>query len=124
MVFFDWAVIMEKVSINTWVGVCPSKGFNFDRGGFQHPGCVIGTDGSYSNLFSNTDQRTRNYCPPFGDGAKITVHLDMNRRTLAFTVNGKKYPEVPAWKNIPSKLYPMVALYYPGRVRIQSYRKV
>ena len=33
-----------------------------------------------------------NYCPGFGDGAKITVHLNMNKRTLAFTVNGTKYP--------------------------------
>ncbi|EXX54251.1 hypothetical protein RirG_236270 [Rhizophagus irregularis DAOM 197198w] len=35
------------------------------------------------------------YCPSFHeDGARITVHLDMNKRTCAFTVNGKKYREV------------------------------
>ena len=65
--------------------------------GDQPTGWVLGSDGSYSNRFSNTDGRTRNYCPPFGDGAKITVHLDMNKRTIAFTVNGTKYPVIPAW---------------------------
>ncbi|POG59992.1 hypothetical protein GLOIN_2v1847824 [Rhizophagus irregularis DAOM 181602=DAOM 197198] len=35
------------------------------------------------------------YCPSFHeDGARITVYLDMNKRTCAFTVNGKKYREV------------------------------
>jgi hypothetical protein len=52
------------------------KNFNYEIwAGIQPTGWVIGTDGSYSNLFSNTDNRTRNYCPPFGDGAKITVHF-------------------------------------------------
>ena len=60
------------------------------------------------------------YCPEFGDGAKITVHLDMNKRTLAFTVNGTKYPNV-GW-NLPSKLYPVVSLRQYGHIRIQPYR--
>ena len=42
-----------------------------------------------------------NYCPSFEeDSAKITVHLDMNKR---FTVNGIKYPEVSGWDDLPSK---------------------
>src|SRR3989440_5215882 len=41
------------------------------------------------------------YCPPFGDGSKITVHLDMNGRTCSFTVNGTKYPNVSWWDNLP-----------------------
>jgi hypothetical protein len=28
------------------------------------------------------------------DGARITVHLDMNKRTCSFTVNGTKYREI------------------------------
>ncbi|CAG8726785.1 20818_t:CDS:2, partial [Rhizophagus irregularis] len=43
------------------------------------------------------------YCPSFHeDGARITVHLDMNKRTCVFTVNGKKYREVSEWNNLPS----------------------
>ena len=60
------------------------------------------------------------YCPSFRDGVKITVHLDMNKKTVAFTVNGTKYPEVLKWDNLPSKLYPIVSLCYPGRFRIQK----
>ena len=70
-----------------------SEGYNFE-GALNHATWAIDTDGSYFNL-SNTDsdRRTCGYCLQFGDGVKITVHLDMNRRTLAFTVNGKKCPE-------------------------------
>ncbi|CAG8565495.1 2391_t:CDS:2 [Rhizophagus irregularis] len=56
-------------------------------------------------------------------GAKITVHIDMNKRTCFFTVNGTKYPEVSAWNNLSSKLYPVVSLKYPGRIRIQPHQK-
>jgi hypothetical protein len=42
----------------------------------------------------------------------------MNKRTCAFTVNGTKYREIIEWNNLPSKLYPVVSLRYPGRFRI------
>ncbi|CAB5189657.1 unnamed protein product [Rhizophagus irregularis] len=58
-----------------------------------------------------------------GDGTIVTVHLDMNKRTCAFTVNGTKYQEVSAWNNLPSKLYPVVSLKNPGRFRIEPHQK-
>ena len=61
-------------------------------------------------------------CSSFGANAKITVHLDMDKRTIAFTINGIKYPEVPKC-SFPPKLYPVVSLKYPGRVRIQPHQK-
>ena len=61
------------------------------------------------------------YFQPFGEGTRITVHLYMNKRTCAFTVNGTKYPEVSGWNNLPLKLYPVVSLNYPGRFRIQPH---
>ena len=64
-----------------------------------------------------------NRCSSFRDGAKITVHLDMNERTCDFTVNGKKYREILKWNNLPAKLYPVVSLQYPGRFRIRSHQK-
>ena len=63
----------------------------------------------------------KDYCPSFGDGAKITVHLDMNKKFLAFTVNGTKYPAVSC-DNLPDKLYPVVSLTHPGRIRIQPHK--
>ncbi|CAB5356735.1 unnamed protein product [Rhizophagus irregularis] len=86
-----------------------------DKGG-QPTGWVLGSSGSCGNV--------GNYCPSFeNDGARITVHLDMNKKTCAFTVNGKKYQEVSEWNNLPSKLYPVVSLMYPGRFRIQPHQK-
>ena len=60
-----------------------------------------------------------NYCPSFEEGTKITVHLDMNKRILAFTVNGIKYREVLECDDLVSKLYPVVSLCDTCHLRIQ-----
>ncbi|POG59993.1 hypothetical protein GLOIN_2v810459 [Rhizophagus irregularis DAOM 181602=DAOM 197198] len=88
--------------------------------GNQPNGWVLGSGGA----FRNNNNFVRNYCPSFHkDGARITVHLDMNKRTCAFTVNGIKYREILEWNNLPSKPYPVVSLRYPGRFRILSHQK-
>src|SRR5438045_3982267 len=87
--------------------------------GLQPTGWVLGSGGNCWNSSKNLK-----YCPEFGDGTKITVHLDMNKRTCAFTVNGTKYREISEWNNLPSELYPIVSLRYPGRFRIQSHQKI
>ncbi|GBC28551.2 hypothetical protein GLOIN_2v1836093 [Rhizophagus irregularis DAOM 181602=DAOM 197198] len=112
---YEWDVIIEKVCTWSWVGVCASENFNYGEvAGTQFSGWVLGSNGSCCNPGNSLN----NYCPPFHyDGAKITVHLDINRRTCSFTVNGTKYSEVSAWNNLPSKLYPVVSLKYPGRFR-------
>ncbi|GBC05751.1 hypothetical protein RclHR1_06400001 [Rhizophagus clarus] len=116
---FEWDVIIEN-SGYSWVGVC-SENFNYEAwAGEQPTGWVIGSNG---NCF-NFGKSLKDYCPPFGDGSKITVHLDMDKRTCAFTINGTKYPEVSTWNNLPSKLYPVLSLKYPaGRLRIQPHKK-
>jgi hypothetical protein len=118
----EWDVIVEKVSFGSWIGVCASDNFNYEIwAGVQSTGWVLGSDGSYSH---SSNRIYNNYCPPFEeDGAIVTVHLNMNKRTCAFTVNGTKYPEITAWNNLPSKLYPVVSLQYPGRFRIQPHQK-
>ncbi|PKC60177.1 hypothetical protein RhiirA1_468412 [Rhizophagus irregularis] len=105
---FEWDVIVEKSCNYIWVGICSSENFNYKSwAGGQSTGWVLGSNGECCKIIS------RNYCPPFGDGTKITIHLDMNKRTCAFTVNGTKYPEVSGWNNLPSKLYPVVSLRFP-----------
>ncbi|CAB5356880.1 unnamed protein product [Rhizophagus irregularis] len=113
---FEWDVIIEKDCDYSWVGVCASENFNYENwAGEQPTGWVLGPNGScYSG-----NRVYNNYCQSFGDGAKITVHIDMNKRTCSFTVKGTKYPEISAWNNLPSKLYPVASLCYPGRIRIQ-----
>ncbi|CAG8650535.1 uncharacterized protein OCT59_000957 [Rhizophagus irregularis] len=117
---FEWDVIIEKVCCNAWVGICASENFDYDTfAGIQPTGWVLGDCG----FCYNSNKKVMNYCPSFGDGTIVTVHLDMNKRTCAFTVNGTKYPEVSAWNNLPSKLYPVVSLCHPGRFRIQPHQK-
>jgi hypothetical protein len=116
---FEWNVIIEKYCTDTWIGVCTSENFNYeDWAGRQSTGWVLGTDGD----FSNSNKRS-NYCLLFRkDNTKITVHLNMYKKTFAFSVNGIKYKEVSV-KDLPSKLYPVVSLCHPGRLRILPYKK-
>ena len=109
-----------EICSQSWVGVCASKNFDYEIwAGHQPTGWVLGSSG----YCYNSGNCINNYCPPFEDGARITVHLDMNKRTCAFTVNGTKYQDVQSWNNLPSKLYPVASLYYPGQFRIQPHKK-
>ncbi|CAB5356820.1 unnamed protein product [Rhizophagus irregularis] len=117
---YEWDVIIEKACCDSWIGVA-SENLNYEKfSGNQLTGWALGSAG----YCYNSENYIGNYCPPFGDGARITVHLDMIKRTCAFTVNsGTKYQEVPSWNNLPSKLYPVASLYYPGQFRIQPHKK-
>ncbi|RIA80007.1 hypothetical protein C1645_839441, partial [Glomus cerebriforme] len=118
---FEWDVVIEKYCSYTWVGVC-AENFNYETfAGYQPTGWVLGSDGSTCSDY-NSNNKKYGYCPTFhNDNVKVTVHLDMDKRSCAFTVNGIKYPEVSGWNNLPSKLYPVVSLSYPGRFRIQPH---
>ncbi|CAB5356750.1 unnamed protein product [Rhizophagus irregularis] len=114
---FEWDIIIEKTCAYAWVGVCASENFDYEKfARYQSTGWVLGSSGCCNKSIEN-------YCPPFGDGTKVTVHLDMNKRTCAFSIDGKKYREVSEWDNLPSKLYPVVSLFSPGRFRIQPHQK-
>jgi hypothetical protein len=118
---FEWDIIIEENCQYAWIGVCSSENFDYESwAGSQPTGWVIGSGG----YCYNSRNWVKNYCPSFGDCTKITVHLDMKKRTCAFTVNGTKYPIVSEWNNLPSILYPVVSLKFPGRLRIQSHQKI
>ncbi|RIA96757.1 hypothetical protein C1645_814949 [Glomus cerebriforme] len=120
-IIFTWDVIIEKECEYSYVGVCASESFNYNENFAveQSTGWVLSSSG-----YCWKSRRKLYYCPKFGEGSKITVHLDMNKRTCAFTVNGIKYPELSNWNNLPSKLYPVVTLCHPGRLRIRPYQKI
>jgi hypothetical protein len=113
---FEWDIIIEKLCEYAWVGVCALENFNYGRGGAQRNGWVLASDGYFWD-----SEDWKNYCPKFENGAIITVHLNMSERTCAFTVNGTKYSKV---SGLPSQLYPVVSLNYPGRIRIQPHKKI
>jgi hypothetical protein len=116
---FEWDVIIEN-SEWPWIGVCASEYFNYEIwAGSQPTGWVLGSAGHCVNY-----KNWVNYCPSFrGTTTKVTVHLNMYKRTCSFTVNGTKYREVSGWNNLPSKLYLVVSLRHPGRFRIQPHQK-
>ncbi|GES97547.1 hypothetical protein GLOIN_2v810536 [Rhizophagus clarus] len=116
---FEWDVIIEKYCSWSWVGICAPENLDYNNfAGYQSTGWVLGSNGECYN-----SSKAIKYCPPFGEGATITVHLDMNKKTCAFTVNGTKYREVSEWNDLPSKLYPVVSLRHPGRFRIRPHQK-
>ncbi|GBC01574.1 hypothetical protein RclHR1_04240004 [Rhizophagus clarus] len=118
---FEWDIIIKKACFYAWVGVCASENFNYETfAGSQSTGWVLGSHG----CCCNSGNWIKDYCPSFGDGTKITVHLNMNKRTCSFTVNGIKYPVVSEWNNLPSKLYPVVSVNRSGCFQIQPHRKI
>jgi hypothetical protein len=114
---FEWDIIIEKICFSAWIGICASDNFDYEKAaGLQPTGWVLGSSGYSRNSGNNVQMY-----PSFGDGTKVTVHLDMNKRTCSYTVNGITYSEV--WSNLPSKLYPVVSLRHPGRFRVQPHQK-
>ncbi|RGB37196.1 hypothetical protein C1646_59441 [Rhizophagus diaphanus] len=114
---YEWDVIIEKSCTYAWIGICSSEEFNYECFvGVQASGWVFGSNGLCYN-----NNHCINYGTTFGEGDIITVHLNMDNRTCAFSINGKKFPTVCSWTNLPPKAYPMVSLKYPGKFRIQHH---
>ncbi|CAB5188826.1 uncharacterized protein OCT59_000866 [Rhizophagus irregularis] len=118
---YEWDVIIERKCKIVYVGVCGPGDLNYEKfAGSQPNGWVLGSNGNCCNsgIWQNE------YCNKFGDGARVTVHLNMNCGTCAFTVNGVRYPDVLVWNDLPSRLYPVASLCHPGRLRIQPSQNV
>ncbi|CAI2183567.1 17173_t:CDS:1 [Funneliformis geosporum] len=113
---YEWDIIIEKMCNSVWIGIMSEENFNYNEfAGDQSNGWVYGSHGVCANNKINVL-----YGSPFSVGDRITVHLNMNKRICAFSVNGKKQSIFPAWNNLPSKLYPVVSFSYPGRIRINA----
>ncbi|CAG8443972.1 4844_t:CDS:2 [Rhizophagus irregularis] len=111
---YEWEVIIEETCIYAWVGVCTERGLDYNIfAGQQSCAWVLGSSGKcyHNNIGSH-------YVSEFSSGTKIIVHLNMTERSIAFSVNGVMHPPVSTWDNLPSKLYPIVSLNSPGRIRL------
>ncbi|GBC03175.1 hypothetical protein RclHR1_00500023 [Rhizophagus clarus] len=114
---YEWDVIIEKSCTYAWIGICSSEEFDYERFvGVQASGWVFGSNGLCYN-----NNHCINYGKTFGEGDIISVHLNMDNKTCSFSVNGRKFPTVSFWTNIPSRVYPVASLKYPGKFRIQRH---
>jgi hypothetical protein len=112
---YEWNLIVDKGCKKMYVGICASKSFDVERfAGYQKNGWVFASSGLYWN-----DGRFKRCETTYGEGDKITVHLNMTEKTIAFSINDKRLPTVSTWRRLPSKIYPVVSLSYPGKIRIQ-----
>ncbi|RGB37188.1 concanavalin A-like lectin/glucanase domain-containing protein [Rhizophagus diaphanus] len=118
---YEWDIIIEKHCVFTWIGVCSAESkLDYESfAGSQSNAWILGSSGDCRN-----GRDTFKYCSSFaGNYQTVTVHLDMTQKTIAFTVKGERHSAVLQWNNLPSKLYPIVSICEPGRIRIQPHKK-
>ncbi|RHZ57706.1 hypothetical protein Glove_384g30 [Diversispora epigaea] len=119
---YEWDIIIENPSLSDWVGICgEGEVTNFNSTDYYSEVWILGSAGQVSNNGLLIDYGS----PPFWEGTKVRVHLNMGKRErkVAFSINGVKYPVVMHWDNIPAKVYPLVSLKYPGKFKIQILKK-
>ncbi|KAG9297511.1 hypothetical protein G9A89_001451 [Geosiphon pyriformis] len=110
--FFDWTILIEEKDATLWIGVCGADADCSRFLGLQ-PNCwLIGSNGSY---FNNCVVG-RQFEVIFNKGDRVTIHLDIRQRTLAFSINEVRYPTI--FTDLVSELYPAVCLTMNGRVRL------
>ncbi|MCO5596840.1 hypothetical protein L7F22_050910 [Adiantum nelumboides] len=120
MRFYEWDFVIEKDCSFMAVGFCSEQALSVDNScsstwlGYEPFGWVLYHSGQ---LFHDSKVGSP-YCARFGVESRIRVHIDMVYFTCRFTVNSKTYGV--AWKNIPKRIYPAVALTFPGKVRIEA----
>ncbi|CAG8561196.1 10736_t:CDS:1 [Ambispora gerdemannii] len=111
---YEWDVVVEEKSRCAWIGVCEESVDFSSYLGRQENIYVFGSDGQIWN-----SGKSFRYGTTFNKGSTITVHLDMTKRTCAFSIDGVRYPV--AWSNLPDKLYPAAAIWKFGRLRIKPH---
>ncbi|CAG8507696.1 1959_t:CDS:1 [Acaulospora colombiana] len=110
---YEFHVLNEEDSKYSCFGVC-SEGLDFSQFiGYQPYGWALGSNGFIYHNNKNVNVNLK-----FGKNAKIIVHLDMDNKTVAFSVNGARSPPVTSWNNLPSTLYFVASLKSPGKYRI------
>ncbi|CAG8501737.1 3163_t:CDS:1 [Acaulospora morrowiae] len=115
----ELCIKIEEFGGDIGIGVC-SEGLNYmDWAGHQaHGWILISSGGTGHNEFS---RRCPDIAQPFNcPGSEVTVHLNMDKKTCAFSINGKRYPPIPEWNDLPPRLYFVASLSSRGRLKIMS----
>jgi hypothetical protein len=112
---YEWSISIEKLHKTIYIGICDtSTNVNFKKGDQDYHGWVLGSDG-----YIYHEKNYEWYDARFKEGDKVTVHLDMKNKMCAFSINDKKKPSVSGWKNIPSRVYPIVSLGHGSKLSIE-----
>ncbi|RIA91580.1 hypothetical protein C1645_767218 [Glomus cerebriforme] len=118
---YEWDIYIEETCKHLWIGVCTERRHKVDYStylGRSNYGWVLGSNGS---LYHNNQLYSKGYGVKFGKGDRVTVHLNMGNRSLAYSINGVRYGE--AWNTLPAELYPAVSLKKSAKVRIEMHKK-
>jgi len=110
---YEWNIVIEKLSKTIYIGICDIHEDLKNNDQYYH-GWVLGSDGY---VYYKKDYKW--YDAKFKEGDKVTVHLDMRKKTCAFFINRIRKPLVSEWNNIPSQVYPIVCLGHGSKLRIE-----
>ncbi|CAG8631222.1 4880_t:CDS:1 [Ambispora leptoticha] len=118
--FLQWDIVIEKTTKYVAIGVISYTEIEkpepeLSKSLIWQPNCwCISSDGSYHDLTSSRGYELE----AFKEGDTVTTHLDMSKRTLSFSINGRKMET--AFRNIADKVYPAISLSSLGKLRIKS----
>ncbi|CAG8507647.1 10936_t:CDS:1 [Ambispora leptoticha] len=116
----QWDIVIEKNTKYVAIGVISYTEIEkpepkLSKSLVWQPNCwCISSDGSYHDLTSSREYELE----AFEEGDTVTTHLDMSKRTLSFSINGRKMET--AFRNIADKVYPAISLTSLGKLRIKS----
>jgi hypothetical protein len=113
---YEWSILIEKLCKTIYIGICDiNTNVIFKKNDQDYHGWVLGSDG-----YVYHEKNYKWYDARFKEGDKVTVHLDMKNKTCAFSINNKKKPSVSEWKNISSRVYPIVSLGHGSKLRVKQ----
>ncbi|CAJ0927247.1 1655_t:CDS:2 [Entrophospora sp. SA101] len=121
---YEWDILIEEdCKNNIWIGVHSDQYNNHNNSNKNCEKCLKNTKhawvfGSNGLLYHNG--KSRKYGTKYGKDDRITVHLNMFRKSLSFSINGRRFEE--AWSNLSPILQPVVSIKKPAKIRI-DYKK-
>ncbi|CAG8464978.1 10514_t:CDS:2, partial [Acaulospora morrowiae] len=107
--------IIEKLDKSVWIGVCSD-----DCRLAENNEWTLGSDG----LCHHNNESSKYLLKEIVEGTKVTVHVDMDKKTCAFSINGKRHSPVSSWEELSSRLRFVALLHGSSQVRIQADGKI
>ncbi|RIA98959.1 concanavalin A-like lectin/glucanase domain-containing protein [Glomus cerebriforme] len=110
---YEWKILIEKLRKTVYIGICDINE-DLKKDDQDYHGWVLGSDG-----YVYHKRKWKWYDAKYKEGDIVTVHLNMKKRTCAFSINNNKKPIVSEWNTISSQVYPIVSLGHGSKLRIE-----